>query len=182
MYRLMCYIQHTLHHRQVCWIGDPINNISVGISADADFAGCPRILRSTSGCHAAMEGPCTSFSIAGCSQKQTRVCNCSAESELVAADTALKKYLAPLLDDCDHTLPKGYKSCLWEDNSACMQIIISWRNKQLRSISRCHGLSIRSTHEKLGNVESSIGAHIRYLRSEWMPADIYTKHFTDKKK
>ncbi len=37
-------------------------------------------------------------------------------------------------------------------------------------------------HGKLGNADTNIGAHIRYQRSEWMAADIYTKAFTEKRK
>lgn len=83
LYRLMCYVSHTLHHRQICWIGDSFNDLGPGCSADANFAGCPRTLRSTSGAHVAIEGPNTLFSIAGCSARQTRTCNCTAESELM---------------------------------------------------------------------------------------------------
>ena len=182
LFRLMCYVWFTLHHRQICWIGDDINDIGIGVSADANFAGCPRTLRSTSGAHVAMEGYNTFFSIAGSSNRQTRTCNCTAEAELVAADNACTRYMCPMLDICDLFLPQNYPARFWEDNTACMQIITSGRNKQLRSLSRCHGLSIRSLHEKLGNVETNVGAHIRYQRSEWMAADIYTKAFAEKAK
>lgn len=47
--RLVSYIQSILHWRQVAWIGDDIKELGPHLYADADFAGCPRTLRSASG-------------------------------------------------------------------------------------------------------------------------------------
>ena len=43
LYRLMCYINSTLHYRQTGWVGDDRYEISPHLFADADFAGAPRV-------------------------------------------------------------------------------------------------------------------------------------------
>ena len=51
LHHLMCYVSSTLDKRMIGWVGDSLANLSIGIFADADFAGCGDTLRSTSGSH-----------------------------------------------------------------------------------------------------------------------------------
>ncbi len=70
------------------WIGDSIENLAPYIFADADFVGCPRTSRGTSGMHHVLLGPNSSFPIAGQSRKQGCVSHSTPEAEIVAADNA----------------------------------------------------------------------------------------------
>ena len=70
LHHLMCYVNSTLDKRMIGWVGDYIADLSIGIFADADFAGCGDTLRSTSGSHMHAQGPHTRFLIAGGSKRQ----------------------------------------------------------------------------------------------------------------
>ena len=61
LHRLMCYVHSTPHIRKVGWVGDGVGDIGVHLYADADFAGCKRTGRSTSGAFLCMGGPDTFF-------------------------------------------------------------------------------------------------------------------------
>ena len=49
LYRLVCYINSTYHIRMTGWVGDPPSKLTPHCLADADFAGCAKTSRSTSG-------------------------------------------------------------------------------------------------------------------------------------
>ena len=66
--------------------------------ADADFAGCAKTSRSTSGAHLAVLGPNTVWPIAGQSKKQTCVSHSTPEAEIVAADHAVRSFGVPAMD------------------------------------------------------------------------------------
>ena len=48
LHHLMCYVNSTLSLKMIGWVGDKIEDLSLGLFADADFAGCAQSLRSTS--------------------------------------------------------------------------------------------------------------------------------------
>ena len=54
-----------LHLKMIGWVGDKIEDLSLGLFADADFAGCAQSLRSTSGSHLQIQGKSTRFPLAG---------------------------------------------------------------------------------------------------------------------
>ena len=51
LYHLMCYVNSSLSKRMAGWVGDTSDGLSLSLFADADFAGCSKSLRSTSGSH-----------------------------------------------------------------------------------------------------------------------------------
>ena len=55
----------TLSLKMIGWVGDKIEDLSLGLFADADFAGCAQSLRSTSGSHLQVQGKFTRFPLAG---------------------------------------------------------------------------------------------------------------------
>ena len=59
----MCYVDSTKHLKLVGWVGDERKDIGQHLYADADFAGCKRTGRSTSGAFFVMGGPDTCFPI-----------------------------------------------------------------------------------------------------------------------
>ena len=65
LYRLMCYIHQSISLRMTGWIGDPAVDVGVHLFADADFAGCSRTSRSTSGMHLSLMGPSSTWPVAG---------------------------------------------------------------------------------------------------------------------
>ena len=71
LHRLMCYVSHTIDHTMVGWIGDHPSKLTAHLFCDADFAGCPYTLKSTSGCHTDIEGPNSRFPWAAATVGQT---------------------------------------------------------------------------------------------------------------
>jgi hypothetical protein len=49
LHRLMCYLHSSYGKRLVGWVGDRAEDITLHCFADADFAGCQKTARSTSG-------------------------------------------------------------------------------------------------------------------------------------
>ncbi len=88
LHRLMCYVHSTLHVRKVGWVGESVATIGVHLYADADFAGCKRTGRSTSGAFFCMGGDDTFFPLQAVSRKQTAVSHSTPEAEIVAAAAA----------------------------------------------------------------------------------------------
>ena len=84
LHRLVGYIQQSKSHRLIGWVGDELCCIQPHLYADADFAGCVETQRSTSGVHAILRGPNTSFPTAGASKRQGCVSHSTPEAELVA--------------------------------------------------------------------------------------------------
>ena len=62
---LMCYINSSLSKRMTGWVGDTFDGLSLPLFADADFAGCSKSLRSTSGSHMHIQGGHTRFPLSG---------------------------------------------------------------------------------------------------------------------
>ena len=91
----------------MAWVGDEISELGPHLYADADFAGCPRTLRSTSGYHLAIEGPWISLPQTGASARQTALSNSTPEAEFAACHLAHKKAYLPSLDLYDQLLPEG---------------------------------------------------------------------------
>ena len=72
------------------WVGDDIRDISPHLSADADLAGCTFSQGSTTGVRLVLQGPNTSFPIAGGKKRQGCVSNSAIEAELVATAHGLR--------------------------------------------------------------------------------------------
>lgn len=67
LYRLVGYINTTLHLRQIGWVGDSIGSVVPCLYAGADFAGCYASQKYSTGVHFAIEGEMTRFPILGLS-------------------------------------------------------------------------------------------------------------------
>ena len=61
LHHLMCYVNSTLSLKMIGWVGDKTEDLSLGLFADADFAGCAQSLRSTSGSRLQVQGKFTRF-------------------------------------------------------------------------------------------------------------------------
>jgi hypothetical protein len=67
LHRVMCYVQSSLSLRCVGWVGDSVADVGLHLYADADFVGCKRTGRSTSGVFFCVAGADTFFPISGMS-------------------------------------------------------------------------------------------------------------------
>ena len=67
LHHLMAYVHQSKHHMMIGWVGDSMENSSIGLFADADYAGCGESLKSTSGAH--LHRFTYSFSSSGTQQK-----------------------------------------------------------------------------------------------------------------
>ena len=121
LHRLMCYVHSTLHVRKVGWVGEAAGTIGVHLYADADFAGCKRTGRSTSGAFLCMGGEDTFFPLQAVSRNQTAVSHSTPEAEIVAADMALRVIGVPSLPLWDTILQREALCVFHEDNAAMIQ-------------------------------------------------------------
>ena len=87
--------------RQVDFVGDPPEKLSLALYADSDLAGDRRDMKSTSGIFLALVGPHTFYPLCAVSKKQTATSHSSHEAELVSMDHAVKDIGIPAL-------------CVWE--------------------------------------------------------------------
>ena len=155
------------------WVGDKIEDLSLGLFAAADFAGCAQSLRSTSGSHLQVQGKFTRFPLAGGSKRQGCVSHSTPEAEIVAADTALRTLGIPALI-CGKVLAKVFPQLLFhDDNQGMIGVVRSGRNPTMRHLERTHGISIASMHEHFQKDHFVL----IYEITAKMAADIHTKGF-----
>ena len=176
LHRLMSYINSTLHHRMVGWIGDPLDCIQPHLFADADFAGCVETLRSTSGVHLALRGAHTCFPIAAGSKRQGCVSHSTPEAELVSMDYGMRAIGLPARSLWEVLLPHEHKLIVHEDNQAMLQVVNTGRNPTMRYLHRTHRVSVRWLYERFKDDKETT---LSYEITTRMCADIYTKAFTD---
>ncbi len=174
LYRLMCYVNSSLHIRMTGWIGDGLTQLTPHVFADADFAGCPTTSRSTSGMHHALLGPHSSFPIAGQSRKQGCVSHSTPEAEVVAADNALRSCGLPALHLWDKLLRRAVVLEFHEDNSTAVTTMKHGYSPAMKHLERTHGVCLRWLAERF--IEPQ--CHLFYERTALMAADIYTKAFS----
>ena len=86
----MCYIHHTPEHSLESFVGDNAEQCHVMVYSDADFAGDQVSAKSTSGCYVAIVGPNTFAPVTASCKAQTCVSHSSTESEIIAAEQAMR--------------------------------------------------------------------------------------------
>jgi hypothetical protein len=178
LHRLMCYINSSLSVKMIGKVGDAMDDLVLGLYADADFAGCPITLRSTSGVFLRVEGANTSFPLAGMSKKQTCVSHSTPEAEIVAADLATRSQGLPALCLWETILDRYVGLNFYEDNQACIQVVGTGKNPTMRHMGRTHRVDVKWLHETFADN----GFRMGYIQSDDQAADIFTKAFTSKEK
>jgi hypothetical protein len=173
LHRLMCYVHGTYHVRKVGWVGEGVESIGVHLYADADFAGCKRTGRSTSGAFLCMGGDDTFFPLQAVSRKQTAVSHSTTESELVAADTALRVIGIPCLPLWDTILERSAVCLFHEDNAAMIQICKTGKSPTTRHMGRTHRVQSHWLHETF----QQKWVDLLKCGTKCMRADIFTKGF-----
>ena len=145
--------------------------------ADADFAGCKRTARSTSGAFASLSGPGIFVPLSGKTAKQSCVSHSTPEAELVSADTALRCIGLPFMDLFDVVLNRPVELVFEEDNQTAILTMKKGQSQQMRHMNRTHRVSLRWLHEVL----CQPGVTINYCDTKEMAADIFTKFFPNAK-
>ena len=179
--RLISYIHGTPDMQLVGWINDDPKDLRLDLYADADFAGDKKTMKSTSGCIIALTGPNTYMPLSAFSNRQTAVSHSTPEAEIVAADAAMRKEGLPFLQIWDVLLDRKTILTLYEDNSACLQILKTGKNPTLRHVQRTHHVSIKFCHERFYPEDPGVEHpqhKIRAVESEKQFADLFTKAFT----
>ena len=168
LYRLICYVNSSLHLRMTGFIGDSIADLTPHVFADADFAGCPTTSRCTSGMHHTLLGPHSAFPIAGQSRKQGCVSNSTSEAEVVSASNALRTCGLPALHVWDALLGRAVTLEFHEDNSTAVTAMKHGYSPAMKYIERTHGVCLRFLAERF--IEDQ--CHLYYERTALMAADI----------
>ena len=145
----------------------------MSLFADADFAGCPKSLRSTSGSHLHIQGAHTRFPLSGGSKRQGCVSHSTPEAEIVAADTTLRTMGIPSLSIWETLTGRSPKLLFHDDNQGMIGVVRSGRNPTMRHLERTHGISTTSLHEHF--VRDNFV--LMYEVTSKMAADIHTKGF-----
>ncbi len=81
----------------VGWVGTHPSAFSLHLFADADFAGCTKTAKSTSGIYFRVQGPATCFSLSDGFKRQDGIRHSTPEAEMVAADAAVRLEGIPAL-------------------------------------------------------------------------------------
>ena len=97
LHRLVCYVLHTVDWNLESFIGDPVENLSVVLYCDVDFAGDMKDSKSTSGAVLALVGPNSYVPVSAWCKKQPVVAHSSTEAEVVSLDAALHQEGLPVL-------------------------------------------------------------------------------------
>ena len=85
----MCYIQSSFDVTMKGWCGGGTDNLRLALFSDADFAGCVKTARSSSGVILALVEPISFLPLTAITKRQAAKSHSTPESELVAADLAV---------------------------------------------------------------------------------------------
>ena len=178
LHRLVSYINCTIDLHMIGWVGDKFSDCFLRLYSDADFAGCKKSAKSTTGAFLRLSGPFSAFPLEGLSKKQGCVSVSTPEAETVAANAAVRSIGLPALDLWDKIMGKAVKMQFLEDNQAAIRILTTGKSPALRHLDRTHRVSLAWLWEtfKDGHLD------LIYINSEKEAADIFTKAFTDKDK
>jgi len=160
------------------WIGNPPSEWEFVVYSDADFASDKTTSRSTSGVFVCVRASHTFFPLTATSKRQTCVSHSNPEAEIVAADHAVRTAGLPGLELWESLLRRKLKLCFKEDNEATIRIIKTGKSPALRHIGRTHRLDLAFLHETNAKGEMIT----EYCPTDYMCADVFTKHFTNKAK
>ena len=161
------------------WIGDDPQDLHIAVYADADFAGDPSTMKSTSGVLLVLKGQNTFLCLAAQSKRQTAVSHSTPEAEMVAAAYALRQ-IGEVIMAIAVPLWKGafnldVKFSLYEDNETAYRIYQHWKNPTMRYLGRAHGVSLGYLVDRLNDRRS--GMDIRKADTTEQKADIFTNCF-----
>ena len=109
LHRLICYINSTVDLVRCGYVGDACYALGLNLFADADWPGDRTDYKSTSGVIIFLEGPTTRFPLSAKSARQTITSFSIPESELVAANLAVRTLGIPFLGVCEKVIDEKLK-------------------------------------------------------------------------
>jgi len=154
-------------------MGDDLSECKLVGYSDADFAACKRTRRSVSGAYVELVGPYSRFPISWSSRKQGSVSQSTPESELIAANTLVRRELFPIQEALLQITGRLPTTELQEDNSTAILAMKTGASKELRHLGRVHGVSVRALHEAI----TEKGIKLVQCPTALMKADVLTKAF-----
>ncbi|CAE7705382.1 unnamed protein product [Symbiodinium sp. KB8] len=175
LHHLMAYVHQSKHHLMIGWVGDTLEDSSIGLFADADYAGCGESLKSTSGAHLHIQGPHTRFPLAGLSKRQGCLSHSTPEAEIVAADFAMSRLGLPAITLWQQLGGKDPNFVFYDDNQTMIGVVRTGKHPTMRHLERTHGISIGWMHSIFQEGYVSLA----YEVTAKMAADIHTKSFKD---
>ena len=175
LHHLMACVHQPKHHMMIGWVGDSLEASSIGLFADADYAGCGESLKSTSGAHMHIQGPHTRFPLAGLSKRQGCLSHSTPEAEIVAADFAMTRLGLPASTLWQQLGGNDPNFVFYDDNQTMIGVIRAGKNPTMRRLERSHGISIGWMHSIFQEGYVSLA----YEVTAKMAADIHTKSFKD---
>jgi hypothetical protein len=143
----------------VGWVGDRSEDVSLHCFADADFAGCEKSARSTSGVFLCVTGPNSSMPLCGISKRQSCVSHSTPEAEIVAADVALRTEGMPGLQLWDRLLGRKVVLQFHEDNQAMIKVCTTGKNVVMRHLGRTHRVAVSWLFERFGSDDVNLSSH-----------------------
>ena len=142
LHHLMAYVHQSKHHLMIGWVGDSMESMedsSIGLFADADYAGCGESLKTTSGAHLHIQGPRTRFPLAGLSKRQGCLSHSTPEAEIVAADFAMMRWGLPAITLWQQLGGKDPDFGFYDDNQTMIGMVRTGKNPTMRHLERTHG-------------------------------------------
>ena len=136
LFRLICYVNTTVVHRQVSWVGYDIHDACIRQCSDADLAGDPRTQRSTSSSNQKIWGPNTRANQSCNSRRQTATSHSTLEAEIISADEAIRRELLPALPLWECLLGHPPKAEFMEDNQAVVKVCKAGGSQKLMHLPR----------------------------------------------
>ena len=171
--RLVSYLDCHREDVLVGVMGDDLSECKLVGYSDADFAACKRTRRSVSGAYVELVGPYSRFPISWSSRKQGSVSQSTPESELIAANTLVRRELFPIQEALLQITGRLPTTELQEDNSTAILAMKTGASKELRHLGRVHGVSVRALHEAI----TEKGIKLVQCPTALMKADVLTKAF-----
>ena len=191
LHRLIQYVKFSKGIRQMGFVGDPKEDLTVNLFTDADYAGTNADMKSTNGIFLAITGPNTFFPIAAQSKKQGCVSRSTPEAELIAMDYGLRLTGLPALTlwevilghvtvktDGSRVPTPGRKRIVldtYQDNTAISTIAHAGKAPTLKHVHRTHGVAIEWVHEVVTGPEVALYD----CHTNAQAADIFTKFFVN---
>ena len=136
LHRLLCYINQ---YPDICMysvVGDTLDKVQLVDFTDADFAGDPVTLRSTSGVFLCLVGPNTFCPLSAVSKKQSCVSDSTPEAEIVALDLAVPSEGIPAILLWEALTQKQQSVRVMEGNTASARVIQTGKNPTMRHLGR----------------------------------------------
>ena len=171
LFRLMCYINCTLGHRQTAKIGKDIASWRLDLYADADLASEPDDSKSSSGAALFIVGDVTNSIINFCYKRQTCSATGTPAAELISMSHAVRQMGIPAVTLMEVLLGRTPALRVLEDNEAAAKIARKGFSAELRYLERTDKVHLGL----LGDLVEQQQIYVEDISTDDMTADIFTK-------